>query len=181
MFDKPEVIQEELAEFIESLKDTAVVLHGNEAPRFLHQNKFLDMKFWNLSNYIDMFYSLTDLIPGNEFNWEEQPSAKVTLEFTDDMWISASIHVKYDEYSFRHLTKFLRERELELVIPGVKMVKKKDEEGNEVEEEYKHSMGSNAGQDYFLVNGLFLYDIDMVKDFILEVDSAMNEYVYEVS
>lgn len=181
MFDKPEVIQEELAELIESLRDTAVVLHGHEAPRFLHQNKFLDMKFWNQNNYIDMFYSLVDLVPGNEFKWMEQPNAKVTLEFTDDMWISASIHVKYDETNFRKLTKFLAEKQLELVIPGAKMVTKKDEDGNEYEEEYQHSMGSNTGQNYFLVNGLFLYDLETVKDFILEVDNAMNEYILEVS
>lgn len=168
-------MQKEFCEYLETLKDVAPALHSS--PRVLHCESNLDMAWYGSKNYAFLTYSSLDLVPGNDFKWNEQPHIKVEFEF-DSVWTRVTIHCKYEEDKFVPLTRFINDNELTLVIPAEKT-------DDEVEEGHVKMLKGFTGKervriDYFQVDGLYLYDMDKVKQFAMELDNQLHTYVFEV-
>lgn len=167
--------KDELSEFIGTIKDTGPVLHTN--PRFLHHEQNFDMEFYGQKDYIHMHWSALDLVPGNDFKWDEQPSIKMGMEF-DNVWLTTTIYAPYVKEKFIPLIRFIEENGLEIFVPEEEVV---EEDVTTLVTAALGGKGRVKRQkiQYFQVGGLALYDMDMVKRFIMTFDEQMTVYHYE--
>lgn len=167
-------LQEEFYEYLQTLKDIAPVLHSS--PRVLHSEANFEMAWYGAKNYAYLVYSSLDLVPGNEFKWSEQPHIKVEFEF-DSVWVRVTVHCKYEKEKFVPLTRFIEDNELTLLVPT-------EATESDVEEAHVKILKGMTGServkiDIFQVDGMFLYDMDKVKQFAMELDNQLHTYVLE--
>lgn len=173
--------QIELCDFAETLKDIAPVMHSN--PRIIHQERNLDMAWYGEKNYFYFMYSSLDLVPGNFFDWSKQPHIKVNIEF-DDMWVNITIHAEYTEDRFIPLTRYIEESGLELIIPETPEAVEEEEDltvggGLVVVGGPKKKFVPTPKIKYFEVSGLNLYNMDDVKQFLMEVDNQLHLFIID--
>lgn len=168
MFNNENEIKQEVADFVMSFKDTAPIFH--KTPRFLHASSNLDMRYYNMKDYIELYYALGEHEVGNEYNWKDQGQIKVTVEF-GDMFVSYIVAgLEYNEEELPVLAKFIKENDLEVVIP-------EEKEDQITEDDLKGMMqglSARGKNHHFIINSVFIYDFDKVKEVIMALDNQLN-------
>lgn len=165
-------IQEEIAGFVSSLKDTSPMLHSK--PRFLYHKAWLDMEFWNQRNYIELFYASEYVEVGTVYDWANSKQIKVDIEF-NGWWAYFIIRgIEYNEDELPILDKFIKEHNFKIITPEVEVLENEDITKHILSGGMPRSM-----QSYFIIDSFLIYDPNMIKEAIMTIDNQLNNYSFE--
>lgn len=166
-------IQEELAQFVGSIKDTSPMLHSK--PRFLYHQSNFDMEIWNQKNYIELFYASDYVEVGNEYDWSNSKQIKVDITFSN-WWVHITVGgIKWDEEELPILAKFVKENNLEIIKP---LENEAEEEDASVNVQALMSGLPTGPRQSFVIDSFLIFNVALIKDALLTIDNQLNNYSF---